>query len=78
MSCLTNALSQTEETQYKRAQSATIDAPSILTETIDVHHKDGWVTDGQCGWVAWIKLDTWGADGLTPLMPGISNNYVGI
>ena len=27
-----------------KAQSATIDAPSVLTETIDAQYEDGWVT----------------------------------
>ena len=27
-----------------KAQSATIDAPSVLTETIDSQYEDGWVT----------------------------------
>ena len=27
-----------------KAQSATIDAPSILTETIDAQYEGGWVT----------------------------------
>ena len=43
MSCPTIDLAQTEEAQepqYKTCQSATIDAPSILTETIDVSYKD--------------------------------------
>ena len=74
MSCPNTDLAQTEETQepqYKKCQSATIDAPSILTETTDDSYKDGWVTDGQCGWVTWHQPVTWGADGLTPLMTGI-------
>ena len=74
MSCPNKDLAQTEEAQgpqYKKYQSATIDAPSILTETIDVSYKDGWVTDGKGRWVTEQQLVTWGADGLTPLMPGI-------
>ena len=38
MSCPNTDLAQTEEAQepqYKKCQPATIDAPSVLTETID-------------------------------------------
>ena len=41
MSCLTKALIQTEEPPVQKAQSATIDAPSVLTETIDAQYEDG-------------------------------------
>ena len=44
MSCLTKGLIQTEEPQYKKSPSATIDAPSVLTETIDAQYEGGWVT----------------------------------
>ena len=41
MSCLTKGLIQTEKTQYKKSPSATIDAPSVLTETIDAQYEGG-------------------------------------
>ena len=71
MSCPTSDLAQTEETQepqYKsvnKRQSATIDAPSILTETIETVHKDRWVTYGEGGLVPGHQ----GSDGLTPPKP---------
>ena len=55
MSCPSSDLAQTEETQepqyksVKKRQSTTIDAPSILTETIDTAHKDRWVTYSEGG-----------------------------
>ena len=49
MSCLASDLAQTEETQepqYKSVKGdlSTIDAPSVLTETIVIISEDGWAT----------------------------------
>ena len=43
MSCPTKDIAQTEELKHpvQKDQSATIDAPSVLTETIDRGYKDG-------------------------------------